>query len=72
MSAAVSALTTISPAFAAFSQDTASVVPGPSTTSSRCGSPTRHMWNAPECTPVEIFRLRRPTDVRISDARRSS
>ena len=71
-SAASALLTTIWPASAAFSHRMAVVVSGPSTTSSRCGAPTSIRWNLPAWTPVETFRLSRPTEVRISDERRSS
>ena len=72
MRAAVAALTTISPASAAFSASAVDVAPGPRMSSSRVGEPTRNRWMSPEWSPTDIFSESRPTEVGTAAAWRSA
>ncbi len=68
--AAVAGVTTICPASAVFSASAVAVAAGPSTRSSRVGSPTRNRWMSPEWMPTDIDSLSRPTDVGTAAASR--
>ena len=70
--AAVAGVTTTCPASATFSASAVAEAPGPRISSSRVGEPTRKRWMSPECTPTDIDRDSRPTDVRTLAESRSA
>ncbi len=61
--AAVSALTTISPALARSSSSKTRVAAGPATSSSRCGSRVRRNWQGPLWTPADMRSSTGPTEL---------